>query len=115
VTSLIPLCTLDEIPDGGSKGLQQDALKLLVIKQKNKVFVYRNSCPHLGIPLEWEQDRFLDSSGTMIQCANHGALFVIDSGTCVAGPCSGRKLEAIPFHIDNNTLFIQHSPSLSSI
>jgi nitrite reductase/ring-hydroxylating ferredoxin subunit len=107
VTSLQRLCTLDEIPDGGSKGFQLDTLKVLAIKQNNRFFVYRNSCPHLGIPLEWEQDRFLDSSGTMIQCANHGALFVISSGKCVAGPCSGRKLIAIPFHIDNNTLFIE--------
>lgn len=107
MTSLQRLCALDEITNGGSKGFQLDTLNLLVIKQNNRAFVYRNSCPHLGIPLEWEADRFLDSSGTMIQCANHGALFVITSGKCVAGPCSGRKLEAIPFQIDDNTLFIE--------
>lgn len=107
MTSLQRLCALDEIANGGSKGFQLDTLNLLVIKQNNRAFVYRNSCPHLGIPLEWEADRFLDSSGTMIQCANHGALFVITSGKCVAGPCSGRKLEAIPFQIDDNTLFIE--------
>jgi nitrite reductase/ring-hydroxylating ferredoxin subunit len=105
------LCTLDDIPDGGSKGFQVDVpnqlpLNLFVVRQQQKLYVYRNRCPHMGIPLEWVPDRFLDSSGTMIQCAGHAALFVINSGKCVAGPCAGRKLEAIPFYIDQNTLFI---------
>lgn len=104
--SLIPLCTLDDIPEGGSIGLVHGDKKLFAVKHKGKVVLYRNSCPHLGIPLEWVENQFLDSSGTMIQCANHGALFVIKSGQCVAGPCAGRKLEAIPFHIDNNHLCI---------
>lgn len=104
MTSLIPLCSLDDIPEGGSRGIQQGEHKLLVVKHKGKVVVYRNNCPHLEIPLEWVEHQFLDSSGTMIQCANHGALFVIDSGKCVAGPCAGRKLEAVPFRIDANQL-----------
>jgi len=47
----------------------------------------------------------------MIQCANHGALFVIESGHCVSGPCSGQKLRKIQFqlidgeiHIDSNEI-----------
>ena len=35
----------------------------------------------------------------MIQCANHGALFVIENGECVAGPCNGKALIALPFDI----------------
>lgn len=104
MTSLIPLCSLDDIPEGGSRGFQHGELKLLIVKHKGKVVAYRNTCPHLGIPLEWVEHQFLDSSGTMIQCANHGALFVIDTGKCVAGPCAGRKLEAVPFRIDANQL-----------
>lgn len=109
MTSLIPLCTLDEIPEGSSRGFEQGDLKLLVVKQQGKIVAYRNACPHLGIPLEWVEHQFLDSSGTMIHCANHGAMFVIDSGKCVAGPCAGRKLEAIPFRIDGNQLSIIRS------
>lgn len=106
---LVPLCQLDEIPESGSRGLRCGEHKLFAVKYRGKVFVYRNSCPHLGISLDWVEHQFLDSSGTMIQCANHGALFVIKSGQCVAGPCAGRKLQAIPFQIDNNTLFINPS------
>lgn len=106
MTLLIPLCQLDDIPEGGSRGFQQGDRKLLVLKHKGRLVVYRNSCPHLGIPLEWIEHQFLDSSGTMIQCANHGALFTIDSGKCVAGPCAGRKLESIPFQVNDNQVSI---------
>lgn len=83
--------------------------RLFAIKQRDKVYLYQNSCPHLGVPLEWVVDQFLDSSGSMIQCANHGALFVIKTGKCVAGPCSGRSLIPIDYFIDAGDIFI--SPS----
>ena len=38
---------------------------------------------------------FLDVTGTLIQCASHGALFLIQSGRCVAGPCAGQSLKKI--------------------
>ncbi|MFC3115767.1 Rieske (2Fe-2S) protein [Cellvibrio fontiphilus] len=104
---MIPLCALDELPEGTSRGFQLGALKLLVVKHQHKPFVYHNQCPHLGIPLEWEKDQFLDPSGSMIQCANHGALFVIDTGLCVAGPCSGRKLQPVPCFVNGNQLLIE--------
>jgi len=100
------LCAVDEIPEGGSKGFELSGRKLFAVKQQGKIYLYQNRCPHLGIPLEWVADQFLDSSGSMIQCANHGALFVIKTGKCVAGPCSGRALTPINFDIDAGDLFI---------
>ncbi len=90
---------VDDIPEDGSKGFNHDNEKLFAVKKKGKVFVYKNSCPHVGIALDWEDDKFLDSSKSMIQCANHGALFVIENGNCVSGPCTGRKLTAVAFDI----------------
>lgn len=105
--ALLPLCHLDDIPEGGSRGFEWHSHKLLVVRQGQRLYVYRNRCPHLGIPLEWVQDQFLDASGTLIQCASHGALFVIHSGQCVAGPCSGQRLEAVPFDLQDGQLFIR--------
>lgn len=100
------LSNLEAIPLGGAKGFEINGHKIFAINKQGKIFVYRNSCPHLGINLEWVENRFLDSSNSMIQCANHGALFVIESGNCVAGPCAGRKLQAITHRIENQDLFI---------
>lgn len=100
------LCALDDIPEAGSKGFNLAGRKLFAIKQQGKIYLYQNSCPHIGIGLEWIEDQFLDSSGSMIQCANHGALFVIKTGNCVAGPCSGRSLIPVDYCIDAGDIFI---------
>ncbi|MEE8263379.1 MAG: Rieske (2Fe-2S) protein, partial [Gammaproteobacteria bacterium] len=40
----------------------------------------------------WVPDQFLDETGNLLQCATHGALFRIEDGFCVAGPCTGASL-----------------------
>ncbi|HSC66378.1 MAG TPA: Rieske (2Fe-2S) protein [Cellvibrio sp.] len=105
-TPKLRLCALAEIPEAGSKGFLIAGRKLFAVRQAGKTYLYHNQCPHLGIPLEWVEDQFLDSSGSMIQCANHGALFVIKTGKCVAGPCSGRSLVPIDFIIEAGDIFI---------
>ncbi len=98
------LCSLADLPEGSSKGF--DSSKIFAVNYGGKIYVYKNRCPHLGIPLEWKENQFLDSSNSMIQCANHGALFVIDSGQCVSGPCAGSRLHTIPCEIINNSIWI---------
>lgn len=105
---MMRLCSLADITEGGSKGFTLTGRKLFCVKQQGKIYLYQNSCPHLGIPLEWVEDQFLDGSGTMIQCANHGALFVIKTGKCVAGPCSGRALIPVAYRIDAGDIFVAH-------
>jgi nitrite reductase/ring-hydroxylating ferredoxin subunit len=100
------LCAIADIPEGDSKGFNLAGRRLFGVKQRGTIYLYQNSCPHIGIPLEWVEDKFLDSSCTMIQCANHGALFVIKTGKCVAGPCSGRALIPIDYSLDAGDIFI---------
>ena len=88
-----------DILEDSSKGFIHQGEKLFAVKKEGEVFVYKNSCPHIEVPLNWHEDEFLDSSKSMIQCANHGALFVIENGYCVSGPCTGRKLTAVAFDI----------------
>lgn len=107
---------LDSIPPDGCKGFASSSHPALettcfAVRQGQQLFVYRNRCPHLGIPLEWMPDQFLDRDGHYIQCSTHGALFRIDSGQCVAGPCQGEFLEAIPFRIEAKSLIIDENPA----
>lgn len=101
-----PLCRLDELPLHGSKGMQHRGTALFAVRQGERVFVYENRCPHRGIPLEWVADQFLDSSGRLIQCATHGALFLPESGECIAGPCTGAYLTARACRIHNGYLWL---------
>ncbi len=95
-----------DIPENGSKGFECNGEKYFAVKKDHTVYIYKNSCPHIGVALEWVEDQFLDSSHTMIQCVNHGALFVIESGDCVAGPCCGLNLTAVKFEVVDDVIYL---------
>lgn len=97
------LCRLEEIPDGESRGFAPAAgafTGLFAIRRGAQVFVYVNSCPHIGLPLDPAPDRFLDAKRSAIICAAHGARFRIEDGLCTSGPCYGESLEAVPARVD---------------
>ena len=102
-----PLCHTSDIEEGKSKGFEVDGVALFVVHHQGRWSVFRNECPHLGINLEWMPDQFLDSDGCLIQCAMHGALFLIDSGECISGPCSGQSLTAIRHEIRDGQILIR--------
>ena len=108
--STLTLCELDSLADGSSRGFELGESSCFAVRnQAGEVFVYANSCPHLGVELEWLPDQFLDADGALIQCATHGALFVIETGLCVSGPCLGQNLRPIPFAVREGKLQIDRS------
>ena len=97
---------IDELEEGRSKSSYDEGDAVFAVKKNGEVFIYRNQCPHLGSPLDWLEDQFLDGDGELIQCASHGALFTIDGGRCVAGPCLGQALSLIEFVERDEAIFI---------
>ena len=61
----------------------------------DEIVAYRNSCPHVRLPLDFRPGRFLDRDQKFLLCANHGALFTVAEGRCVKGPCKGKYLTPI--------------------
>jgi nitrite reductase/ring-hydroxylating ferredoxin subunit len=104
---MILLCRPDELAEGRSRGFLIDGLKIVLVRKHGRVHAYENRCPHRGIPLEWVQDQFLDQSGSLIQCATHGALFLIESGECVAGPCAGESLPPLAVKEDAEGIWLK--------
>lgn len=103
------LCHSNEIAEGKSKGFQLGEHFVFAVKKNNRIYVYENTCPHLGIQLEWVPDEFLDIDATMIQCSSHGALFKIEDGECVAGPCTGQSLIPVSFIIEDGQVVIKEN------
>lgn len=101
------LCELDAIQEDQSKGFELDGQALFAVRKDGIIYVYQNQCPHLSIQLEFTADQFLDSENYFIQCSTHGALFEIDSGNCVSGPCVGDRLTPIESKIENNQIFVR--------
>ena len=100
------LCPSSDIEEGSSRGFDFGDSSVFVVRKDGELYVYANRCPHLGVELEWVQDQFLNSDSSLIQCSTHGALFLIEDGHCVAGPCLGENLRAIPFTIVDDHIFL---------
>lgn len=63
------------------------------------VRAWRNVCPHAGRRLDFAPGKFLRSKSGDLVCAVHGAAFALPEGNCVAGPCRGDCLRAVPVHV----------------
>jgi nitrite reductase/ring-hydroxylating ferredoxin subunit len=100
------VCALDDLNEGQSRGFLVAGIRVFVVRRNGQFYAYRNWCPHREIPLEWQSDQFLDDSGTLIRCATHGALFLIESGECIAGPCEGDALQKLNVQIKEDGLWV---------
>lgn len=107
------LCRLADLEDPGSKGFNLGEpgrpRALFLVRQGEQVYAYENHCPHAGSPLDWLPDRFLSADQRHIQCATHDALFRIEDGLCVAGPCPGQRLRSLPLEIRDGTVWLVDS------
>jgi nitrite reductase/ring-hydroxylating ferredoxin subunit len=109
------LCSLQEIAGGGSRAFGPAPggfTGLFAVRNGERVFVYVNSCPHIGLPLNWNPDQFLTEDGSRIICANHGAEFTIDEGYCLSGPCRGAWLERVPVTIEAGMIQVPEDAGL---
>ena len=68
---------------------------------------YLNRCAHVGTPLDLWENEFLTEDGRQIVCATHGAVFEPSDGRCVAGPCAGDALAALPVRRDGNEIVVE--------
>jgi nitrite reductase/ring-hydroxylating ferredoxin subunit len=96
----INLGPLDLIPDGGARNyvlrIGEARFHGFVVRRGEAVFGYVDRCPHAGLPLAQELDRYLTPDGALIACSWHGAVFTVEEGACVGGPCAGAKLSPWP-------------------
>jgi nitrite reductase/ring-hydroxylating ferredoxin subunit len=98
------LCRDDDLPEGQAKGFdpwQQGRDTVVALRWRGLVRVYRNSCPHWDVPMQYRKDRFMSGDGRYIVCFAHGALFQPDNGFCVQGPCVGQSLQVLEVHVDD--------------
>ena len=97
------LCALDEIASPGARGFrfrENDAVFAgFVVRRGGSVVGYVDSCPHAGWPLAGPNGRFLTRENDLILCSGHAALFRIDDGAMVAGPCSNVSLTPWPVDV----------------
>jgi nitrite reductase/ring-hydroxylating ferredoxin subunit len=78
---------------------------VVVLDGTGTVRAYLNRCRHLPIPLDAGSRVLLDACGRHFRCGTHGALYRLEDGVCVAGPCLGAALVALELRVrDDGTL-----------
>jgi nitrite reductase/ring-hydroxylating ferredoxin subunit len=81
--------------------------KGFIVKKNNQYFAYQNLCQHLPITLDLNDNKFFTHDRQHLQCHMHGAIYEIDSGLCISGPCEGARLVALTVREEENEVVIE--------
>ena len=104
------ICALSELEDPGARGFTMGRgewpLRGFVVRRGAKIRAYVNHCPHAGHALNLRPHAFLAQDAPLIQCSSHGALFEMESGLCLAGPCAGARLHRIELRIERGYVLV---------
>lgn len=107
----VRVCRLDELADPGCRefriGEGDWPFRGFVVRRGDAVYAYRNVCAHAGHPLNWQPDSFLTADRNQIICASHGAIYEIENGECVAGPCPGKRLEPVEVEVRDGAVIVR--------
>lgn len=99
----VRLGPVDLVADGKARNfvlqLRAGRFHGFVVRRGDAVHGYVDRCPHAGLPLAQRLDDYLSPAGDLIQCSWHGALFRIEDGACVGGPCAGARLATWPVEL----------------
>jgi nitrite reductase/ring-hydroxylating ferredoxin subunit len=111
------VCALHELADPGAKGFTMGRgdwpLRGFVVRHGAVVRAYVNHCPHAGFPLNWSPDAFLAPEAPMILCSMHGALFEVESGLCISGPCQGLGLRPLAVRVERGYVMLDEGVPLA--
>lgn len=110
---LVKLCDLNDIGEMEAKGfvgrVDGKQRNIFAVRKDGSYFVYLNHCPHAGALIDHIQGKFFSGDGSLLRCGMHGALFQIEDGECVDGPCLGKSLTPVPSQTQEDGLYIEET------
>ena len=100
---MIKIAMMEEIPEREARSYETPNGDTIFITQRDGSFyAYQNLCPHLQVELEFLENQFLDRDQEYIECSTHGALFLVEPGECISGPCLGQSLEKVKINVHSD-------------
>ncbi len=104
------IASLAEVPEGGL-GFTYVSGPFpaggILIRTAAGIRGWRNQCRHLAIPLDHDDPgRFATGDRRHLVCGKHGALYRPEDGVCVAGPCRGAQLRALPIVVEGEEVYL---------
>ena len=91
---VIPLCNSADLVNSG-EAVPFDVIycaqscRAFAIRYQGQVHAYLNRCAHVPMEMDYQPNRFFDSTGHWLMCATHGAMYRPQTGACRSGPCRG--------------------------
>ena len=90
----IALCNSAALQDGGlavsfDVTYRGQTCRAFAVRYGGKAFAYLNRCSHVPMEMDYQADRFFDSTGNWLICSTHGAMYQPQTGACLGGPCRG--------------------------
>ena len=105
------LCHLNDIPENSVKGMvatvEGKQRNIFIVRREGRAYAYLNWCPHNQVLIDQIPGQFFNKDNSLIQCSKHGALFRIEDGYCVEGPCKGESLQELPCESKDGLIFLQ--------
>ncbi|MFN6527353.1 NifU family protein [Nostoc sp. ChiSLP03a] len=98
--SWMKVATLDEVPEFSVVAVQLAGTSLILHHQGATVKCYRNSCAHLGSPLEKGE-----VENGIITCPAHGFQYKLETGECLTAP--DISLQSYPVKIKGDKVFVK--------
>ncbi|MCX8073748.1 MAG: Rieske 2Fe-2S domain-containing protein [Candidatus Binatia bacterium] len=106
----IPVARADEVGDRTTKKffarVDGNEEECFLVKYSGKFYAYVNRCCHVPMTLDWVENRFFTTDGRYLQCATHGALYLPESGECVAGPPCGKFLQRLEVAVRDGVVYV---------
>jgi nitrite reductase/ring-hydroxylating ferredoxin subunit len=93
-SQIIPLCNSADLVNSG-EAVPFDvvyygrSMRGFAIRFNGTVYGYLNQCAHVPMEMDYQSNRFFDSTGQYLICATHGAMYRPQTGECRGGPCRG--------------------------
>ncbi len=84
------------------------------IRYRDRVHAYVNRCTHVPMEMDYQPNRFFDSTGDWLMCATHGAMYDPQTGACRMGPCRGGLIK-INVSEEDGVVHWHTAPNLKSL
>ena len=94
MTQITPLCNSSDLLDSADAVAFDvlycgQACAAFAIRYQGQAHAYLNRCAHVPMEMDFQPNRFFDSTGQWLICATHGAMYRPQTGACRSGPCRG--------------------------
>ncbi|NLA37469.1 MAG: non-heme iron oxygenase ferredoxin subunit [Actinobacteria bacterium] len=83
--TVVSLCALDDLEDGGVRRFEIGNVELAVIRIGDDVYVLEDRCSHKDVPLSTGE---VDADECQLVCSLHGAAFDLETGEAATLPAT---------------------------